>query len=184
MFSISSTTAIYLRSCFLLTIAYYLIKDSTTLTEQTLIVILHQALNLKHLSLTLEFDEFLPLISLLFISLSITDLVQLSFKNHSFFESVVPVRLSLFFIIAGLSYFLKSDGFLFGNDCIFVYCLLEIWFNFLIYNLLRQEKFERNKKFEAKLEDKLLEIQQAADEKEFNNELEQVIPELERTRDL
>lgn len=157
-------------------------KDPTILTEKTLIVILQQALGLKHFSLFKEFDEFIPLISVLFAFLGVSDIIQLMSSNTMFFESIVPVRLSLFFIVAACGYFLK-DGFILGYDCIFIYCLFEIWFNFLVYNLLRQEKFARNKKYEENLEQKLLKIQQAAD-KEFNNELEKVIPQLERTRDI
>lgn len=111
-----------------------------------------------------------------FISLGGIDLLQLFIDNHKYFESIVPTRLTIFFGISAYSYCVKNSAL--HNDLVFVYSFLEIWINFLLYNVLRDEKHKRNKKFEQQLEKELLQVQQG------NKPIEEVIARVERTQDI
>lgn len=111
-----------------------------------------------------------------FISLGGIDLLQLFIDNHKYFESIVPTRLTIFFGISAYSYCVKTSAL--HNDLVFVYSFLEIWINFLLYNVLRDEKHKRNKKFEQQLEKELLQVQQG------NKPIEEVIARVERTQDI
>lgn len=108
--------------------------------------------------------------------LGLTDLIQLFVDNVKYFESIVPTRLTIFFGVSAYSY-LVTDSTL-HNDFVFVYSFLEIWFNFLLYNILREEKHARNKKLEKQLETELLKVQQG------ELTIEEVIEKVEREHDI
>lgn len=61
----------------------------------------------------------------------------------TYFENLVPLRLVFFFALTGYSYI--TDNVLVGNNLISTYGCIEIWFNFIIFNNLREEKVARYK---------------------------------------
>lgn len=119
---------------------------------------------------------FIGILGTLFVSLGAIDLLQLFIDNNKYFESIVPVRLTVFFSLSAYSYYAK-ESFL-HNDLVFAYSFLEIWINFLLYNVIRDEKHKRNKKLEAQLEKELLQVQQG------EKSIEEVIERVERTNDI
>ncbi|KAH3664399.1 hypothetical protein WICMUC_005784 [Wickerhamomyces mucosus] len=177
MFSVSSTVAIYLRCCFLLAVVFYLFRDPKTVVDQPFMLVVYQALEIPHCEINRELDETFNLGLFFIFNLSFTDFVQLAVRNNVYFDSIVPVRLVLFFGLAFWIYSYKT-----ANDLIFLYCFIEIWFNFFIYNSLKQERYERIKRLEKSVEAKLLEIQQS--NKDHSEELQKLFPKLERTNDI
>lgn len=128
------------------------------LTEQPLLLLFGQAMEMDHGAINQHNQNVIGLFSLFFSSVAIVDLVQLVANNSKYFESIVPTRLILAFVIATVSY-LKHDSIL-HNDFVFVLSFLEIWFNFLIYNVLRQEKVARTNKLKERFAKELLEAEQ------------------------
>lgn len=61
-----------------------------------------------------------------------------------YFENLVPLRLALFFLLTGFCYY--SDNELVSNNLVCTYGFVEVWFNFVIFNNLRDEKVQRYKK--------------------------------------
>ncbi|CCH44849.1 putative membrane protein [Wickerhamomyces ciferrii] len=176
MIFISSKTANYLRCCFLFTLSFYMIKDPQTITDQPLLILFGQAMNVERGVINDLNEKTLGLVSLLFFSLGLIDFMQLLVDNVKYFESIIPLRLTIFFGIASYSYMIPTSPF--HNDLVFSYSFLEIWFNFLLYNVIREEKHKRNQKFEKKLESELLQVQQG------KKSIEEVVNKLERTNDI
>jgi uncharacterized membrane protein len=172
---ISSTTVIYLHSCLLFTVAFYLVKDPSQFVDSTFLLVFGEAMRLDHGQLSGS-DSVKSLIVVILGLLGITDIVQLIQDNKVYFESIIPVRLTLAFGFAGYGYAVETS--VFHEDTVFVFLFMEIWFHFVIYNVVRQEKHERNKRYEQKLEQELLEIQQ--DDEKF----EKIISKVERTSDI
>lgn len=101
---------------------------------------------------------------MLFIVLGLSDLVALVSKNTQFIESIVPTRLSFYFMFLGYVYFVPG---IFHNDLVSTYCMAEIWMNLMLYNTLREEKQKRIKKFKDQLEKEYLKSQQDGKTSEF-----------------
>lgn len=168
---LSSTTAIYIHCSFLFTVAFQLIKAPEAITSSVFILVFGQAMQIDQGSVGGD----LSLLCVLLVVLGITDIVQLLIENHKYFESIIPVRLTLCFLLAGVGYLYKG---VLHDDYVFVFLFMEIWFHFVIYNVVREEKHDRNKKFEEKLEQELLVLQ--ADDSKF----EEVVSKLERSNDI
>ncbi|CAM9011361.1 unnamed protein product [Wickerhamomyces anomalus] len=137
-FMISSNTAIYLRCCLLFTVAFYIFKDVTVLIDQPMVILVGQAMGVEKGFINENNKGLLGALGAFFISLGGIDLLQLFIDNHKYFESIVPTRLTIFFGISAYSYCVKTSAL--HNDLVFVYSFLEIWINFLLYNVLRDEK--------------------------------------------
>ncbi|ODV60916.1 Ilm1p ASCRUDRAFT_8489 [Ascoidea rubescens DSM 1968] len=187
----SSITLNYFRICFLLSIAYYIIKDPNALLLNNYVIIFGKSLELPIIDNLSSHsnDNLLGLFSVLFIVFALNDLIVIVsllnvpiFKNlnsttptlvidqdnnridpndssnldryefntsnklyYIYFENLIPFRLLVLFFIIIYSYF--SANYYFYNDLVILYCFLEIWINFMIYNSLKQEKELRVRNF-------------------------------------
>lgn len=101
-------------------------------------LVLTQAMNLPALQMS-PYSAQLGIVSFLFALSAINDLIPLLEKNTRHFQSVVPFRLMIFFIVTGLSFLLQDNLYL-HNNAVFVYGFCEVWMNFLIFVALRDER--------------------------------------------
>lgn len=137
---LSSTNVLYLRIAFLTTIAFFCIKDVNSILQNSYFLVLTHAMNLPILTLS-QYSGQLGLFSVLFAMLAVADLLPLLERNRKYFESVVPFRLTLYFIIVICSY-LMEDTLYVHNNAVFIYSFAEVWMNFVIFNSLREERNE------------------------------------------
>lgn len=155
---LTAKTLSYIRVACLVTISYLLVKDPEFLGNLGFVLLLGQAMEVPYAKL----DKANPLVgaaAVVFASLALSDLIPLMADNIAYFETVVPTRLTMYFGIAAYSYLDNKSAV--SNSLIFTYAFFEIWFNFLIYNNLRDEKYYRMKKFVEEHGEKL---QRAHDE--------------------
>ncbi|KAK6202604.1 increased loss of mitochondrial DNA protein 1 [Scheffersomyces amazonensis] len=155
---LTAKSLLYGRVIFLLTISFYLVKDPEFLSTIGFVVILGQAMELPFVRLDSN-NPLLGLLAITFGSLALSDVVPLIANNLDYFESLVPIRLSIAFGIASYTYFFKDS--IISNGLIFTFSFFEIWINFLIYNNLRDEKYYRVKKY---IEENADAIRQAQDD--------------------
>ncbi|EHN01608.1 Ilm1p [Saccharomyces cerevisiae x Saccharomyces kudriavzevii VIN7] len=101
-------------------------------------------MNLPELTLS-RYNGQLGLFAILFVLNGIHDLIPLLENNVKYFQSIVPVRLLIFFILTGTSYLWESNFYI-HNNSVFIYCFAEVWINFLLYNAVREEKNEEFKR--------------------------------------
>lgn len=145
---LSSFNVIFVRITFLSTLAFFCLKDVNIMLKHSFVVVLTQAMNLPALTLSSHSAQ-LGLFSILFILMATNDLIPLLEKNKKYFESIVPVRLMLFFVLTGLSYYLEDNLYL-HNNAVFIYSFCEVWINFLIFSAVREERnsdIERDNQF-------------------------------------
>lgn len=140
---LTSRTILYLRVCFLALITFYCIKDASMLLNSGFVVLLGQAMQLPTIQIEDMEDPIFGLVALAFGSLTLAEVVPLFSDNIEYFESIVPARLFVYFMLGGFSYVGSYD--LVCNNVVFVYCFFEIWFNFLIFSNLRDERYKRVK---------------------------------------
>ncbi|RCK55968.1 Protein ILM1 [Candida viswanathii] len=141
---LSSKTLLYIRIICLLTVAFYLVKDPDALSTAGFIVLLGQAMQVPLVRLGPE-NPILGMTAVVVVSTALGDLIPLLSENWSYFENLVPIRLSAYFILASYIYFVP--GSVVSNSLVVTFVLFEIWGNFLIYNNLRDEKYYRMKKY-------------------------------------
>lgn len=137
---LSSQNLILFRTVFLLTISFFCIKDVTSILQNTYFLVLTQAMDLPALSLS-PYSGQLGLISFVFLLLALHDIVPFLEGNKVYFRSIVPVRLTIYFIIGAVS-FLWVDNLFVHNNAVFIYSFVEIWINFLLLNAVREERNE------------------------------------------
>ncbi|CUM66253.1 uncharacterized protein PRCAT00003913001 [Priceomyces carsonii] len=141
---LTAKSLLYVRVILLLVISFLLVKDPESLSTYGFILLLGKAMQVK---LTI-LDPSNPLIGVLVTIIgtsAISDLIPLLADNIDYFETVVPTRLTGFFLLASFSYLAESQYF--STSLVFTYAFFEIWINFLIFNNLRDEKYYRLKKF-------------------------------------
>lgn len=141
---LTAKTILYARIVWLLYITYSLAFDPKSLSTIGFVILLGQAMDVKFVILE-DTNPMLGITSLLFALLTLTDLIPILSENLPYFESMIPIRTIIFFIIGAYSYLAKQS--ILSNNLIFTYSFFEIWLNFLIYNNLRDEKYYRLKKF-------------------------------------
>lgn len=139
----SSRSLLYFRVVFLLVLSFFTVKDCDAILRSGFLVLLGQAMQLPIIHLRQD-DPALAILGIVFGILAVNDLIPLLANNIEYFETIIPVRLFVFFGIAAYSYLAES---VFSSNIVFVYSFFEIWFNFLIYNNLRDEKYYRLKKY-------------------------------------
>ncbi|KAI5955791.1 hypothetical protein KGF54_001293 [Candida jiufengensis] len=155
---LTGKSLLYIRILVLLIIAYYLVKDPDALSSAGFVILLGQAMQVPILKLNPN-NQLIGLLSIFIVTTSLTDLIPLIAENWSFFETLVPTRLTFYFIITAYIYFVPFS--IISNSLIITYTMFEIWINFLIYNNLRDEKFYRMKKY---VEENVDALKQAQDE--------------------
>lgn len=141
---LSSKTLIYIRSALLLWVSFLLLTSPVKVFSMNFPILLGQAMRLP----TIEVSSTNPLFGVLsmFIAFSaISDIIPALAENINYFETYVPLRLFLFFCLGGFC--IVSDYGLIANNIVFTYSFMEIWINFLIYNNLRDEKYQRAKTY-------------------------------------
>lgn len=150
---LTAKTLLYVRSAFLLWLAFYLLKNPKAICTSSFSVLMGEAMRLPLVQVT-DKNPLFGLLSL-FISLSaLSDLIPTVAENIAYFESMVPARLFGFFVLGGFT--LISEYGMIANNLVFTYAFLEIWINFLIYNNLRDEKYYRAKEYLKEHGDELL----------------------------
>lgn len=137
---LSSLHVLYFRIAVLLTIAFFCYKDVTSILTNSYYLVLTNALNLPELTLA-RYSAQLGMFSILFLLLALADLIPLLENNMMYFYSIVPVRLSIFFILGAWSYLSEKNYFI-HNNAVFIYSFVEVWMNFLIYSAIRDERNE------------------------------------------
>lgn len=135
---LSSFNLLFLRISFLLTLAFYCLKDVNIILNNSYFDILTQAMGLPAVQMS-RFSGQLGLFSVLFALLAVNDLIPLLENNKQYFFSMVPIRLTGFFILTTLSYW-GQDYYYLHNNAVFIYCFIEVWINFLIYTSIREER--------------------------------------------
>ena len=142
--ALNSTNIAFFRVAFLFTIAFFCLKNVNSILQNTYFIVLTQAMNLPQLTLS-RYSGQLGLFALLFTLNGVHDLIPLLENNVKYFQSVVPVRLLIFFILTSISYLWESNFYV-HNNSVFIYCFAEVWINFLLYNAIREEKNEEFKR--------------------------------------
>lgn len=140
---LSARTMLYLRVCFLSAITFYCLKDPSELINSGFVRLLGQAMQLPTIQIDDINDPIFGLVALAFGSLTLAEIVPLFSDNVEYFESIVPARLFVYFLLCSYSYGGQSD--FICNNVVFVYSFFEIWFNFLIFSNLRDERYHRVK---------------------------------------
>ncbi|KAK5960761.1 Ilm1p PWA37_002198 [Arxiozyma heterogenica] len=135
---LSSFNLLFLRISLLLTLAFYCLKDVNIILNNSYFDVLTQAMNLPAIQMS-RFSGQLGFFSVLFVLLAINDLIPLLEDNKQYFFSVVPVRLTVFFILTTVSYW-GQDYYYLHNNVVFIYSFAEVWLNFLIYTSIREER--------------------------------------------
>ncbi|QHS74344.1 Ilm1p [Saccharomyces paradoxus] len=152
--ALNSTNVAFFRVAFLFTIAFFCLKNVNSILQNTYFLVLTEAMNLPQLTLS-RYNGQLGLFALLFALNGIQDLIPLLENNVKYFQSIVPFRLLIFFILTGISYLWESNFYV-HNNSVFIYCFAEVWINFLLYNAIREEKnedFKRLNQFMVSEED-------------------------------
>ncbi|OXB42681.1 hypothetical protein B1J92_H00550g [Nakaseomyces glabratus] len=152
---LSAQNLILLRSALLLTIAFFCIKNVNSILQNSFFLVLSQAMELPALSMS-QYSGQLGMFSILFFFAALNDLVPLMEDNKTYFRSIVPVRLTVFFIIGAIAY-LWTENLYFHNNAVFIYCFIEIWINFLLLNAVREERNEEFKREHRFMNDDLIE---------------------------
>ncbi|KAL3230838.1 Protein ILM1 [Nakaseomyces bracarensis] len=137
---LSSQNLILFRTSLLLTIAFFCIKDVNCILQNTYFIVLTQAMDLPALTIS-PYSGQLGLISFIFFLLAVHDIIPFLEGNKVYFRSIVPARLTVYFIIGAVS-FLWTDNLYVHNNGVFIYTFVEIWINFLLLNAVREERNE------------------------------------------
>lgn len=144
MAALSSVNGLFLRVAFLLTISFFCFKNVNSILENSYVVILTHSMNLPMLAMS-PYSGQLGIFGVLFLMLAFSDLLPLLESNHKYFHSIVPARLTVYFILTSLSYLWTSNLYL-HNNAVFLFCFNEVWLNFVIYGAVREERNEEFKR--------------------------------------
>lgn len=136
-------TLVFARIAFLLSLAFFILKDITLILDHHFTLIFTQALDLPALKMS-PYSAQLGFVAVLLAFTALSDLVPLMEQNHSFFEGMVPARTLVYFLLVGYAYI--SDNIFFNNNLVFMYLFTEALLNMSIFSALREEKNERVKK--------------------------------------
>lgn len=144
MAAISSFNALFFRIAFLSGLGFFCFKDVNSILQNSYMEVFTQAMNLPALNIS-TYSAQLGLFGLLFMFAAISDLIPLLEGNSKYFNSVVPFRLFVFFILTALAYQWESNLYL-HNNVVFTYCFIEVWVNFVALGALREERNEQFKR--------------------------------------
>lgn len=141
---LTSRAVIYIRVILLLTAAFWVATDAKTLFHSNFVLLLGEAMRLP----IIPVDPKSPangMIALVLGLNALTDLVPCMADNVEFFDTLIPTRLFGFFMLTAYVYLVEDR--IISNNVTFVYAFLEVWINFLIFNNLRDEKYNRLKDY-------------------------------------
>lgn len=138
MAAISSFNGLFVRVVFLFALAYFCFVDINKILENSYVLVLTQAMNLPGLMMSKNSAQ-LGVFGILFLLSAVQDLIPLLETNKKHFNSIVPVRLLIFFILTGMSYMWESNFYV-HNNAVFIYSFIEVWINFVVFGALREER--------------------------------------------
>ncbi|RLV92113.1 Protein ILM1 [Spathaspora sp. JA1] len=141
---LTAKSLLYVRVIFLFTISFYLINDPEVLSTAGFVILLGQAMRVPILHLE-KSNPVLAIAAIAFFSLGLGDVIPLLAENTLYFESVLPIRVAGFMILAAYVYIVPTS--ILSNSLVLTFAFFEFWLNFLIYNNLRDEKYYKMKKF-------------------------------------
>ncbi|KAL6926412.1 hypothetical protein ACO0SA_003901 [Hanseniaspora valbyensis] len=145
------------RACAYIFLALVTFKNITLITKNNSLVTFSIAMRLPQVLIN-DSSIIIGILSVFFLNIGILDLLILShydkIKEH-FYKDYVFVRLALAFIITFVSYFNKFNTKL-HNNFVFLFGFIELWFNFIIYNCLKEELNDLNIEKKRNYEDKVL----------------------------
>jgi len=175
---LNAYTLIRTLSVFHITAAYFLLTAPKKLADQSLVVILGEAMRIAPCSHFNKPSEATALAAVVLVISGVADLVAASLPEITALEywiSQVPVRLTVLFSLTGYIYLFKDDG-IFGsgsstigrlgqqgpgeylkNDLVFTVGFLEVCAWFWVFTLLREERgrFSERLAEKRKMEDEM-----------------------------
>ena len=131
-------------------------KNISALTTNNSLVTFSIAMRLPQVVIN-ESSIIVGILSVFLFNIGLLDLLSLihygKIKAH-FYKDFVFIRLTSAFVITFISYFNKVN-FKWHNNFVFLYGFIELWFNFIIYNCIKEElndaNIESKKKYEYKV---------------------------------
>lgn len=156
----SAKTLITARIVLLGYIGYQLMVSPRTVIEYSGVMVLASSMNLPLLMVN-EKSPIYGTIGVMIYSMIVSDVASLLDGNIAYFESVVFVRLLVFFGLTAYSYL--GTWIVLCNSVVFGYCFVELWFGILTFSTLKEEKYARVKK--------QMEVEHEMKEKYERNEL-------------
>lgn len=141
---LSAKTVIYIRVLVHVVIAFLLLKNPASVIMPNFTLLLGEAMRLPIIQVT-ETNPLFGVLALFVLLSALSDVIPALAENIQYFETLVPTRLVVFFVLG--AFCTVSESALVANNVVFTYAFLEIWLNFLIYTNLRDEKYYRAKKY-------------------------------------
>lgn len=139
----SSRTLITARLLILAYIGYQLMVSPRTVIEYSGVLVLASSMNLPLLMVN-DKSPIYGTIGVIIYSMIVSDVASLLDGNILYFESVVFLRLLVFFALTAYSYL--GTWIVLCNSVVFAYCFFELWFGILTFSTLKEEKYARVKK--------------------------------------
>lgn len=141
---LSAKTLLYIRCVGQLWLAFLALTSPLTITMSSFPLLLGQAMRVPTVDAS-ENNPMFGVVAVLFTLQAVSDLIPILAENVQYFDTVVPARLMFAFLL-GL-FCITSEYGLVANNLVFTYSFFEIWFNFLIYTNLRDDKYQRAKQY-------------------------------------
>ncbi|GMM43373.1 hypothetical protein D499_0AE00150 [Hanseniaspora uvarum DSM 2768] len=142
-------------------------KNISAITTNNSLVTFSIAMRLPQVVIN-ENSIIVGILSIFLFNIGLLDVLSLihygKIKAH-FYKDFVLLRLTSAFVITFISYFNKVNV-KWHNNFVFLYGFIELWFNFIIYNCLKEELNDVNIKTKRKYEDKVLNEQIDNDEED------------------
>lgn len=153
---LTAKTVLYIRVAVLSVIAFLMMKLPQLVAASGAVVLMGQAMQVPIIKVDGK-NDLTGMVLLLLGILVLSDVIPLLADNIEYFATVVPTRLSLYFVLSAYIYFFPSPSL--GNNLVLTFAFLEIWLNFLAFNNLRDEKYNRMVQFIKENADKIQEAQ-------------------------
>lgn len=132
-------------------------KNISALTTNNSLVTFSIAMRLPQVVIN-ESSIIVGILSVFLFNIGLLDVLSLihyeKIKSH-FYKDFVFIRLTSAFVITFISYFNKVNV-KWHNNFVFLYGFIELWFNFIIYNCIKEELNDSNIESKRKYKDKVL----------------------------
>lgn len=155
LFSSKFVTTTRALTYFFLAVAFF--TNINMVTSNNSLITFSVAMRLPQVVIN-DSSIIIGILSIFLFNIGVLDLLILShyekIKQH-FYKDLVLIRLVLSFIITFVSYYNKAN-IKWHNNFVFLIGFTEIWFNFIIYNCLKEELNDLNIMKKRTYEDKVL----------------------------
>uniref|UniRef100_A0A060TJI9 ARAD1D47146p n=1 Tax=Blastobotrys adeninivorans TaxID=409370 RepID=A0A060TJI9_BLAAD len=139
----SVKTLVLLRSCMLWSMAYFFVKDPTSIAKNGHVIVLAEAMDVPHTYFRPD-DPMTGMIGFFLFMWGFTDLPPLFGDNYvQYLGSIVPIRALAFLCLSAAGYL--TDSPLVSNSVVFSYSFLETMVNIFLYMTLREEENEMSR---------------------------------------